>query len=358
MPHQEFYLAALDQQAGNAITDLSALMREPIKPSDLTAKLASEYLVNQFYAFSRNPDGTLDRTATIFPAVAWWDGTLQLPRAAPMLERWASPEFSTDWGLRDVSRREAIYDAISYHQGSVWPLYTGWAAVAEYRSGRPYAGFAHLMQNADMTFTQDLGAVTELLSGDFFQPFGRSSSHQLWSSAMVLTPAIRGLFGVEVDALRHVIRLHPQLPGAWDHATLRNVSVGGSAFDLIFRKQGGKLLVDATSREPQLLCMTNGTDCTQTAEQTHHFEQALPSFEVEVPHKLPAPGALTESAKIIATTADTIEIEGQGGSLAVLDIRFVKPPARIDGGSMQNGQLLVRFPEGSGYVHARVRFIW
>jgi len=56
------------------------------------------------------------------------------------------------------------------------------------------------MQNADLTWVQDLGAVTELLSSEFFQWFGRSTSHQLWSSAMVVTPTVRGMFGLEWKA--------------------------------------------------------------------------------------------------------------------------------------------------------------
>jgi len=55
------------------------------------------------------------------------------------------------------------------------------------------------MQNADLTWSQDLGSVTELLSGRFFQPLGRSSAHQLWSSAMVISPVVRGLLGLTWD---------------------------------------------------------------------------------------------------------------------------------------------------------------
>ena len=49
--------------------------------------------------------------------------------------------------------------------------------------------------------------MTELLSGELYQPLGRSSSHQIWSSAMVVTPALRGLFGLDWDALHHTLRL-------------------------------------------------------------------------------------------------------------------------------------------------------
>ena len=318
------------------------------------ATIAATYFDNGFYAFSRNLNGSLDHTATAFPAVAWWDGTFELPRAATMMERWATAEFSTDWGVRDVSRRESVYDPMSYHQGSVWPLYTGWTALAEYRAGRPYAGYGHLMQNADMTFTQDLGAVTELLSGEFFQPFGRSSSHQLWSSAMVLTPALRGLFGIEADALGNVLRVRPQLPAAWEGAVLRNVAVGAGRFEVRFRRVGGKMMVDAASMAgPVALCLTSGSACAATTAVSHHLEVDLPMFEVEVPHRLPLAGAVTRFAKIVAKTDGGFEIEGIGGSLAELDVRFVRVPVEVVGAKLEGGKLVVRFPDGegiSGYV--------
>ncbi len=348
MPHQEVYLAALDQQARTAFARLAALMGEPGGAAE--ERIGAEYYDagRRFYAFSRNADGSLDHTATVFPAVAWWDGTLELPHADEMFERWASHEFSTDWGVRDVSREAAIYDPMSYHQGSVWPLFTGWAALAEYRAKRPFAGYAHLMQNLGMTFSQDLGAVTELLSGEFFQPFGRSSSHQLWSSAMVLTPALRGLFGLELDALHHTIRLHPQLPASWESATLHHVM---GVWDLTFQKKGRRLEIDAASESHEPICLTTGPDC---AAPTRHIEMELPPFEVDAPHELPAPGAETSQAKILSQSANGFEIEGLGGSTAALDVRFGRAPGRITGASLKDGKLIVHFPPGNGYVRMKV----
>ena len=363
MPHQEIYLAALDQQSCAALAKLASAMNEPELAAQagkqaalIASKIASEYFDAGFYAFSRNADGTLDHTATAFPTVAWWDGTFALPQAGKMFERWASPEFSTDWGVRDVSRAESIYDPMSYHQGSVWPLYTGWTALAEYRDGRPFSGYAHLMQNAAMTFSQDLGAVTELLSGEFFQPFGRSSSHQLWSSAMVLTPAIRGLFGLEADALHHILRVHPQLPASWEYANLNNVTVGAASFDIQFRKEGGKLLVTVRSAAPQPLCVTAGENCTATTASAHHLELDLPAFEVDPPQRLPPAGSATALPKILSKSDDGFEIEGLAGSSVALFVRFVRPPVQVSGASFDHALLLVGFPPGEGYQRTTVRF--
>ena len=141
---------------------------------------------------------------------------------------------------------EKIYDGMSYHQGSVWPLFTGWAALAEYRANQPLAGYQLLMENANLTKAQDLGAVTELLSGDFFVPFGRSTSHQLWSSAMVITPTLRGLFGIDIDAQTKTITVNPHLPAGWDHAEVVNLQLPDGPESLSFDKNADSLTVEMT----------------------------------------------------------------------------------------------------------------
>src|SRR6185437_15727605 len=190
------------------------------RATHIAAQIEKEYLPpdTNFYAFSRNADGKLDSSPTIYPAVAAWDGTFELARADAMLNRWASQEFSTDWGTRDLSPTVSFYDPVSYHQGSVWPLFTGWVSLSEYRNGRSLSGYAHLMQNADLTWAQNLGAVTELLSGEFYRWWGRSTSHQLWSSAMVFTPAVRGMFRLEWNAAENTLTVTPNLPAQWNEA--------------------------------------------------------------------------------------------------------------------------------------------
>ena len=90
--------------------------------------------------------------------------------------------------------------------------------------GAALAGYSSLMQNLNLTWAQDLGSVTELLSGEFFQPLGRSSSHQLWSSAMVVSPLLRGLFGVDWDANSKTVEVNPHLPAEWDESQVTQLT--------------------------------------------------------------------------------------------------------------------------------------
>jgi glycogen debranching enzyme len=371
MPHQELYLAALDQQSAAAISSLAKIMGDEKLSTDaaqqanaIREKLSSYRQRDGFYAFSKNADGSYDSTATIFPSVAWWTGSLALPDADAMLQRWASPEFFTDWGARSVSNKSALYDPLSYHQGTVWPLFTGWVSLAEYRAGHPLAGYQQLMSTVNLTWAQDLGAVTELLSGEFFEPLGRSTSHQLWSSAMLLSPAIRGMFGLETDTPHKYLKVAPRLPAAWDHVTLRRVPLGSDGdVDVTVRRAGAQLLIDAESKVPKVLCIATSDapierDCDKPAAFHHTAAVDLPPVEVALETTAASPGAVTRQMKILeerySAASLTLRLAAPGGSTQILRVRFNgnsgsrKPSLRVTGALLEaSGANL----QGTGGLH-------
>ena len=371
MPHQEIYLAALDQQASLAFSELARATGHvdvATAASQRAARLADEiekeYFLpsNDFYAFSWNADRSSDASPTIYPAVAWWDGDFKLAHTDPMLRRWASAEFSTDWGTRDLSPSVSFYDPVSYHQGSVWPLFTGWVSLAEYRSGRSLSAYAHLMQNADLTWTEDLGAVTELLSGQFFRWMGRSSSHQLWSSAMVITPALRGLFGLEWNSAEHRLTVTPSLPAQWDEAQISGVPVGNSRVDITLRRSGASLAVHVGGNSADAIKL----DSHAAGARIVKDELLIPLHEIEVglSHSLPESGAITSQLKFLdekyAARSLQLRLSAPADSRQTLFLRknFSTAKLRIDGAIASGDQLVVQFPHGSGYVEQAVTIAW
>ncbi len=364
MPRQEIYLALLDEQASRAMAQLAVLLDDETTAASAGARadvlhstIEREYYRSSTnsYAFSRNAGGALDTAASIFPSVAWWNNGPGLDHPEASLRHWASHDFATDWGLRDVAESDPIYDPISYHQGSVWPLFTGWAALAEYRAGHPLAGYQATMQNADLTAAQDFGAVTELLSGAFFEPFGRSTSRQLWSSAMVVTPLLRGLFGIDVDALRHTIKVTPRLPASWHSASVQGLRVGESVVNLSYKRDGSAMVVSVDTISGPSVRLAGGATFTRVP---------LPGVEVEIPHGLPLRGARTAQLKVIGEEISArsirLEIEGMGGSEAALT--FVRNDSsakpRAEGGDVVGDQLHVHFPAGEGYVTQTIILRW
>src|SRR5262249_55936826 len=96
-----------------------------------------------------------------------------------------------------------------------------------------------------------LGSVTELLSGDFNAPFGRSSHHQIWSEAMVVTPFVRGLLGLEVSGGGRELRFAPQLPANWDRASITGVAAGQGKSDLRLGPGGGGMTTTVARQTAQ-----------------------------------------------------------------------------------------------------------
>ncbi len=383
-PHQEVYLALLDQQASGAMGELLTLLGDTAGASSaktraaaLTRTIEAEYYdpQKQTYAFSRNADGSLDRTATIYPAIAWWNvssapGGTGLAHPEASLRHWASHDLSTDWGLRDVAESEPFYNPISYHQGSVWPLFTGWASMAEYRTGHALSGYTHLMQTADLTTAQDLGAITELLSGAFFEPFGRSTSHQLWSSAMVVIPALRGLFGIDIDAPNGVVHLNPHLPADWDQATIRQLHAGASLCDLTYERRGLSLLVRSRAISGKALRLASDVKGARIAADGTSITFTLPPVEIAIPHGLPLPGARTAQMKVLNESRTdhslTLELEAEAGTSATLKLRknLDKFNVHSEGATIAPGHepgldlLSVNFPAGAGYQQQKVTLRW
>jgi glycogen debranching enzyme len=376
MPHQEIYLAALDQQASAAFAKLArttgriemALQAEK-RAAHIEQQIEEIYFIRDasFYAFSKNANGSLDSSATIYPSVAWWNGTLALQNAGPMLGRWASEEFSTDWGTRDLSAKSSLYDPISYHQGSVWPLFTGWVSLSEYRTGRSLSGYTHLMQNANLTWSQDLGAVTELLSGEFFHPIGRSTSHQLWSSAMVISPTLRGLFGLEWDAAANTIRITPQLPADWDHAMLRRVPIGTAMIDLEIQRADAGLVVRLVAGAPSGLRLESRAPGSTTTSGSLRIP--LPAVEVGISNALPEPGAVTSQLKVLdqhySPHSLTLRLSAAAGSTQTLFLRVNEQRVRVRSSDLSlpvtqqpSSNFQVVFPQGTGYVEKTVTLNW
>jgi glycogen debranching enzyme len=191
---------------------------------------------------------TLVDEDTVLPAVPLWWGVLDPERAQDEVDHLGSGALAADWGHRLISARSELYDPLSYHYGSVWPLFTGWASTGAYRYGRPHVGYQALMANALLTYEWALGYVTELLSGDFHAPFGRSSHHQVWSEAMVVAPLARGLLGLEAANGGRALTFAPQLPADWDRVAVRRVGVGTGSVDLAVERTAGQRVVMVTRR--------------------------------------------------------------------------------------------------------------
>jgi len=188
------------------------------------------------YALDIRPDGSPTWTETALQAVPLFLGSGNPVRARAYLERLGSKTFSSRWGVRLLPTGDPLFSPRGYHAGTVWPLFTGWAALAEYKAGLGEAAFAHLTANADLASARQRGAFDEALDGLEERSAGVCPD-QAWSAAMVVLPFVEGLLGVEADAPAGRLAIRPQLPAAWARLEVEGLRCGESAYDLEIQRR-------------------------------------------------------------------------------------------------------------------------
>ena len=243
--HQDIYLAAVWVAALEGTRALAERVGDG-EIGEVAARLAPEArrTLNESYwreaeghhAFGILRGGDTNDNLTVWPATAAAFGLFDDGRARSTLTRIAGDRVSSDWGAHMLSTESDLYDPLQYNMGTVWPFVTGFAAWAQYRYRRPWAGF-HLMDAVkQMTLDWALGRHPELLSGRFYQPLDQTVPHQFFATSMLVTPLLRGVFGWQPDAPLGRARLAPQLPPGWPSAAVRGLRAGNTTLDVEIRQ--------------------------------------------------------------------------------------------------------------------------
>jgi len=241
----ELYQTGLGIEALRALSNLAHLTGKEDVSKDLAKNFAQQKpLVNDAFwladrkrfAFALDNNNRPVDEPTVLSTVPMWSGLLDDSKADAMITQLADVDQQTDWGMRIISDHSPKFSGGGYHYGSVWPLFTGWAAVAEYRHHRTHPAYGNLRANALLGFDGSLGHFSEVLSGAYYQSLSTSSPHQIWSAAMVVSPVLRGLFGLTPDAAARTLIFAPHVPADWTSFTLRNVALGQENIDLHYAK--------------------------------------------------------------------------------------------------------------------------
>jgi hypothetical protein len=246
----EFYQAGCYVEALRSLATLARLLNDDQRAKDLDAEFTQKRgaLEARFwlpgahaYAFATGTNGQPVDQPSILATVPMWFDLPDRRHAQEMIGLLAREPFATDWGTRIISSQSSLYDPSGYHFGSVWPLFTGWAAVGEYRNHAAEAAVANLRANAWLALDGAGGNTTEVLSGDSYSPLSTASPHQIWSAAMVVSPLLRGLLGLELDAAARTIVFAPHLPADWQTAGVHGIPLPGARVSLDIQRDAHTL---------------------------------------------------------------------------------------------------------------------
>ena len=245
----ELYQAGMVDASLQALADLARILKKP-EASSVAQEAASlrTNIEDRFwlagknsYGYAIDTNGKLIDLPSVLGTVHMWFGLLDQSKGQLYLNVLAAPEQQADWGMRIISERDPKYSPEGYHYGSVWPLFTGWASVAEYRYHRALPAYANLRANAELPLDGSPGRATEVLSGRYYTPLATSSSHQIWSSAMIVSPILRGMMGLSVDAENATVRLEPHVPADWSDFSIENVVVGATSLSIGYHRTADEI---------------------------------------------------------------------------------------------------------------------
>lgn len=401
----EYYQAGLGVAALHALSNLAQLLGK----DDISKQAAAEFerskgaLDQAFwspelkaYAFALKRDNTRSDEASVLTTVPMWFGLADAGRANETITRLAAEDHEADWGMRIISRESKVYDGSGYHYGSVWPLFTGWASVAEYRYHRAFPAYSNLRANALLGVDGSLGHFTEVLSGDYYQSFATSSPHQIWSAAMVLSPILRGMFGLETDAEKHLVALAPHVPADWTSFAIHGVHVGAVAVDFQYHKTADSIVLD-TKRTGTGDCWVEFSPALSLRAEVTSVEmdgRPLPfkmqpnsndqhvlvrfsvlggpnhvvirlknDFGLTLSNELPPLGSASRELRVTSESWNaarnqlTLDFSGRAGSSYELSLWNPDQVSSVDGASLtMQGKLQIHIPQGAtdAYVPQKV----
>jgi glycogen debranching enzyme len=400
----EYYQAGLGVEALQALSNLARLVGK----DDVSKQLAAEFersnpaLDQAFwspemksYVFALKQDNQRADEATVLATVPMWFGLPTADHADQTITRLAGADHQTDWGMRIISQNSRVYDGSGYHYGSVWPLFTGWASAGEYRYHRAFPAYSNLRSNALLGADGALGHFTEVLSGDYYQSFATSSPHQIWSSAMVVSPILRGMFGLQTDVGTHEITLAPHVPADWTTFAMRNVHVAGVSVDFRYQKTEDSITLEArrtgtgdcwvefspafSLRTQVVSVQMNGRPSPFKMEPNgndQHLSARFPvsdgtnslviriknDFGLALSNELPALGSASQSLRVLSEswnaskTQLTLEVSGRAGMSYQMDVWNPRQISSEEGAALNKlGKLEIKMPQGTdGYVQQKV----
>ena len=245
--HVELYLAACWLAALEGLAPAAHALGFEQLAEELVARgerargsIRHRFRVGEDYAHGLESDGRPRTQRSALLAVPLLLGAVDAREVPSWFEAIAGEDFTAPWGVRLIARDDPLFDPRGIQWGTVWPLYTGWVSLAEWRGGRWEAALAHLKSNASLAGERAKGAFDEMLHGLERAAVGVSPD-QAQSAAMVISPVIEGLWGVVPDALNHTVQVSPYLPHGWNEMALRRLRVGPTSLDLRLSRRPGRM---------------------------------------------------------------------------------------------------------------------
>lgn len=205
-----------------------------------------------FYSYGATEKGEQVHEKTPWSGVAMMFGLLDHARTMQNIETFSRADMCTDWGMRTLSNTSALFEPTNYNYGAVWPFIASFFNTAQFKHHFSLPAYRMLQSTITHAFDHSLGMVPEVFSGTLNEKLGEGYHHQGFSTTGYMVPLVRGLLGLDVDALGKTISLNPYLPADWDSIEIRNLMMGGKKYGFVVKRTDSSfsLRVTTASSDP------------------------------------------------------------------------------------------------------------
>jgi len=184
------------------------------------------------------------RVRTSNPGHCLYTRIVSPERAGILAQGFLGFDFFNGWGVRTVGSREARYNPMSYHNGSVWPHDNALLAAGLGRYGYREMASRICLGQLDVSAFVELHRLPELFCG-LERRLGEkptlypvACAPQSWASASVYM-FLESCLGISIYTPRKEILIErPYLPPSVPEVWIRDLRVGSACLDLHFFRTG------------------------------------------------------------------------------------------------------------------------
>ena len=236
------------QKALEALSDFFEILEdeENSKEAKQLAKSLKTNIIKKFSKGKYFTDRIGSEVETINPLFLFIFGLSEKKELVNYIEE----NFETKVGLSTINKNSPYYKPNSYHFGCTWSHLLALMASAQFKKARIDNALENLRKIYIKTQEHALNCIPEVWdseNGSLYvdKPIGReiSSLIQTWSAAATLR-AIDEMLGIEIDALKSVIKVSPKMEGEFK----RVLKVGEDVVELQITFKEAKVNVSYKSK--------------------------------------------------------------------------------------------------------------
>jgi len=200
----------------------------------------------QFFAMAL--DGRKRQVKTVCSTIGHclWSRIVADEHVDAVAKRLLAPDMFSGWGVRTVSKSSVAYNPMSFYNGGVWPFDTAIAA-----NGLKKHGYAQESNRIALGLFEAALAYERTRLPELFCGFSRQFSPRPVSFPMACWPhasasgalflVLQSMLGIYAQADENVVYVHaPVLPKWIGEVGLRNLHIGRTTMDLVFRRSGSQ----------------------------------------------------------------------------------------------------------------------